>query len=199
MLRIIHAQTVSGAILIDDLDDGMPNKQVYRLSSTADPKSYVRDGYANDVKQKCYVSRTKPGNSAIAGYIDLNQTQRVQLSADKGKISRLKAAGLITVVSFVASDLTTPNIVTADKDTPGAGDLTITGTNFLSVAPNESSVALTGTGAVTLTRTQVLTGAGTWTNTSIVIPAALIPGVAVTTTSARVTADDANSNTVALT
>jgi hypothetical protein len=198
MLRLIHTQTTQGAILVDDIDDGLPNKTAHRLGSNADPKAYDRDGYANSPKQKCYVPRTKPGTPTIQGYIDLKQTDRVALSAGKGKIKKLKDAGLITVVSLTAADLSAPTVASAAIDTPGAGDVTITGTNMLSVSPNFTTVTFTGTGAVTLTQSQITTGGGTVGNTSIVIPAALVPGVAATTTSVKVRADDQDSGTVAL-
>jgi hypothetical protein len=89
-------------------------------------------------------------------------------------------------------------VSSAVLDTPGAGDVTITGTNMLSVSPNVTTVTFTGTGAVTLTQSQITTGGGTVSNTSIVIPAALVPGVAVATTSVKVRADDQDSGTVAL-
>ncbi len=194
MLRIIHAQTVSGGILIDDIDDGLPNKEVYRIGSHANPKALLTDGYANRAKQPCYVPRTKPTNAAIAGYIDLNQTQRVDLSAGKGKIFKLKQAGLVTVVSFVASDLAAPTITSATLNSPGAGDLTLVTTKALSVAPNISSVTITGSGAKSLTSTQITGGGATFPDTSIVIPAALIPSVAATTSSISLTADDQTSS-----
>ncbi len=199
MLRLIHNQTTQGAILVDDIDDGLPNKTAHRLGSTADPKAYDRDGYANSTKQKCYVPRTKPSDATIQGYIDLKQTDRVTLSAGKGKIKKLKDAGLITVVSLTTADLAAPTVASGVLDTPSAGDVTITGTNMLSVSPNFTTVTFTGTGAVALTQTQITTGGGTVSNTSIVIPAALIPSVVVTATSVKVRADDQNSATVALT
>jgi hypothetical protein len=122
----------------------------------------------------------------------------VTWSAGKGKIKKLKDAGFITVVSLTAADLSAPTVSSAVLDTPGAGDVTITGTNMLSVSPNVTTVTFTGTGAVTLTQSQITTGGGTVSNTSIVIPAALVPGVAVATTSVKVRADDQDSGTVAL-
>lgn len=199
MLRLIHTQTVQGAILVDDVDDGLPNKTAHRLGSTADPKAYKRDGYANAPKQKCYVPRVKATDATVAGFIDLNETARVLHSAKDGKIAGLVRAGKVTVVSLVASDLATPTLATATLDAPGAGDLTLAGTNFLSVAPDISKVVLTGTGAVTLTSTQITVGGGTFTATSIVIPAALVPGIAITTTSAKVVADGLNSPVIAVT
>jgi len=199
MLRLIHTQTVQGAILVDDIDDGLPNKTAHRLGSTADPKAYARDGYANAPKQPCYVPRTKPTNPLIAGFIDLNLTEKVSLSAGQGKIAKLKQAGFVTTVLFNASDLATPVIALADLGTPGVGDITITGSGFDSLAPNQSSVVITGTGAITLTRSQILVGGGTFADGAIFIPAALVPGVALVTSFAKVVADDKNSNVLVLT
>jgi len=180
MLRLIHSQTVTGGILVDDIDDGLPNKQVHRLGSSGDPKAYARDGYANAEKQKCYVPRVKAGEITIPGYIDLRETPRVVLSAAKGKIAKLVTAGRISVVSFSPSDIATPTITSGTRATPGAGDLTLVGTGFLSVSPDVSTVRVFGTGVgdVTLTSTQVLGGTGgVFTNTSIVIDTLLIPGL----------------------
>lgn len=180
MLRLVHAQTVQGSILVDDIDDGLPNKQVHRLGSTGDPKAYARDGYANADKQKCYIPRVKTGETTIPGYIDLRQTPRVTLSAGKGKIYKLQQAGLISVVSFQTSDIVTPVISSATRGSPGAGDLTIAGTGFLSVSPDVSTVifAGAGVGSKTLTSAQILAGAGgTFTGTSIVIDTLLIAGI----------------------
>lgn len=180
MLRLVHSQTVQGPIRVDDIDDGLPNKEVHRLGSSGDPKAYARDGAAGVDKQPCYVPRVKPGETTIPGYIDLRETPRVVLSAGKGKIFKLVQAGLITVVSFQPSDIVTPNITGGTRDAPGAGDLTLTGTGFLSVSPDVSTVRVFGTGVgnVTLTRTQVLGGAGgAFTDTSIVIDTLLIPGL----------------------
>lgn len=199
MLRLIHNHTVNAPILVDDIDDGLPNKMTHRLGGTADPKSYERDGYANAVKQPCYVPLTKPTNPNINGYIDLRQTEKVILSAGKGKIKKLADAGFITVVNFTASDVVAPVVTLADLNTPVVGALTITGSGFLSLAPNFSSVLLTGTPAPnTLTQTAIVAAGGTFTDTSIVIPALLIPGVAVGTTQVKVSADDQLSNTAAL-
>jgi len=194
MLRLIHTQTVQGAILVDDIDDGLPNKAVHRLGSTADPKAYVRDGYANKPKQACYVPRSQAstGFPLIKGYITLNETPRVTLSAGKGKIAGLQTAGLVTVVSLVASDLTAPTLATAVL----GATLVLTGTTFLSVAPDVTTVVITGTGAVTLTSAQIITGGGTVGATSIVIPVALIPGVVVATSSVKVLANERNTATV---
>lgn len=185
MLRLIHSQVGLGGILVDDLDDQLPNKEVHRMGSTADPKAYKRDGYANEPKQKAYIPRVKAGEPTIPGYIDLNETDRVTRSAGGGKIAGLQRAGLISVVSFVPSNLATPTVATADLGTPGVGDLTITGTGFLSLTPDVTSVIITGTGAQTIPSTLF----NSISDTVIVILAANVPGVALVTSFAQVRAD----------
>jgi hypothetical protein len=80
-----------------------------------------------------------------------------------------------------------------------AGVLTLTGAAgrggfFESIVPMAgfttytSSVVLTGTGAVTVTQAAILGAGGTFTDNLIVIPAVLIPGVAIGTTFAQVKA-----------
>lgn len=193
MYRLIHNQTTMGPIRIDDIDDGLPNKTAHRLGSTANPDAYERDGYANKPKQPCYVPYWKPGSTTIPGYIDLRETQRVELSAGKGKIFKFQQAAYVTVVTFAMSDLTAPAVTAANLGVPGPGDLTITGTNMLSIQPEVTSVVITGTGAVTLTQAQIIAGGGTVTDISIVIPAVLVPGIAAVTSFVEVLADAQSS------
>ena len=200
MLRLIHSQTQQGALLVDDIDDGLPNKTAHRMGSTADPKAYARDGYANKPKQSCYIPRVKPTDSTIAGYIDLEETARVLHSAGGGKILGLQAASLISVVSFVESDLDAPVITGVTLDSPAAGDVTIDGTSFLSVLPEITSVTLAGAGVgnVTLTAAQILAvSPGAVGDTQIIIDSTLIPGLAPLDT-VTVRADAQNSNTFAV-
>lgn len=187
MYRILHSQTVAGAILIDDIDDGLPNKDVHRLA-TGNPDALPRDGYSDKPKQPCYVPRTQAskGSPLIPGYIDLNQTPRVVLSAGKGKISKLQGGGLIKVLSIDPEDVKTPTLITAVLT---GGDLTITGTTFESIEPDISTVVITGTGAVTLTATAITDGGGSVSADEIVIPDTLLPGVAASTSSVRVVAN----------
>lgn len=195
MYRIYHNQTVAGAILIDDIDDGLPNKTVHRLGSNGDPDAYTADGYANKPKQPCYVPRTmaSAGLPLVPGFINLYETSRVVLSAGKGKISKLQAAGYISVVSLSPSDVATPTLSSAALS---GGDLTLTGTTFVSVAPDVTSVVITGTGATTLSAMEITDGGGSVSATSIQIPAALIPDVAATTSSVKVIANGKSSPVV---
>lgn len=207
MFRLVHAQTVLGPLYVDDIDDGLPNKTAKRLGSTADPKAYARDGYANSAKQPCYIPRVKPGDVTVPGFIDLDETQRVIHSAFNGKIKGLQRAGLISVVSLAASDLSTPVITAAQIAVPAAGDVTITGSNFLSIAPDFTVVRLFGAGVggtasapgLTLTTAQIVaTAPGAVSNTSIVIDT-LVNGALAAGDFIVVVADGRASNTFTVT
>lgn len=203
MLRLIHEQTVTGALLVDDIDDGLPNKQVKRLGSTANPKAYARDGYANAPKQPCYLPRVNPADSTLPGHIDLEETQRVTHSAFNGKIKGFQDAGMLRVVSLVAGDLAEPTITDAEIDVPAAGDLTIDGTGFLSVDPYVTRVELWGAGvggtssapSVILTQAAIeAVDPGAVSDTQIVIDATLMPSLAAGDM-VRVVADGQTSDT----
>jgi len=181
MLRLIHEQTVIGALLVDDIDDGLPNKQVKRLGSTANPDAYARDGYANASKQSCYVPRTNPSDPTLPGFIDLDETQRVTHSAFSGKIKGFQDAGFISIVSLDPSDLERPEIASGTLDAPEAGDVTIDGAGFLSVAPDTTTVRLFGPGVgdVTLSESQIIAAApGSVSAIQIVIDSTLVPSLA---------------------
>lgn len=181
MLRLIHAQTTQGALYVDDIDDGLPNKPTHRMGSVGDPQAYARDGYANDPKQPCYIPRVKTTDVTVAGYIDLEETERVIASAGGGKIAGLLRAALVSVVQFVEGDLATPVITATTPDAPAAGDLTITGTGFLSVLPEITTVVFAGAGigSVTLTAAQITAvSPGAVGATSIVIDSTLLAGLA---------------------
>lgn len=201
MLRLIHTQTEQGGLLIDDIDDGLPNKMTHRLGSVGDPAAYKRDGYANEPKQAVYVPRTRASDPTIAGSIDLLETERVVASQASGKIAGMVTAGHITVTSLVAADLDAPVVTAAEVDLPAAGDITIDGTGFLSVNPDVTSVRLFGGGVgdVTLTLAQIIAVApGAVSDTQIIIDTTIIGGL-VATDDVIVTADDQASNTFAVT
>lgn len=208
MIRLTHTQTTAGPLLVTDIDDGLPNKTAH--SGTGDPKRDQRDGSSlsgpdkstmpgvNWAKQASYVPRVKATNVAIAGYVDLIESDRVLMSVNKGVIKGLQTGGFLTVTSFTAADVAAPTVTSMQLNLPGAGDITITGTNLTSLAPNLTRVTLSGTGAVTLTQTQITTGGGTVGASSIVIPAALVPGVGDIVTTGTVTADDQTTTVVAV-
>lgn len=198
MLRLIHNQTVQGAILVDDIDDGLPNKEVHRLGSNGNPKAYERDGYANKPKQSCYIPRAQAAFPTIQGHIDLNQTPRVLFSAGKGKISKLSQAGLITVVSLTAAQVATP-VVTA-ATTVGL-NFQITGTTFVSVQPDTTTVTLAQAGGVSApapavwTQAAIIAAGGAISATQITIPTAAFTTAPVAGNTVVVQANEKNSNT----
>jgi hypothetical protein len=199
MLRLTHTQVAQGPLLISDIDDGLPNKTAKR--GVGHPDKYLRDGNhpggpdkstsrgSSALKQKCYVPRVKSGEVSIAGYIDLAETDRVLMSQARGVIRGLVAAGQLTVTSFPASDVAAPINLSARFNFPSAGDITISGSNLTSLAPDISSVVVTGSGAKTLTQAQIISDGGTVGASSIVVKATSIPGVAEQTSLVAVRAD----------
>lgn len=293
MLRLIHNQTISGSILINDIDDGLPNKSARRgvarekvsgipvlvAGGIKAPANYQRDGSSlggrdkstqpgvNYPKQKCYIPKYKllpngTHDTTVAGYIDINTSDRVLLSQDHGVIAGLAktiasnaAYPLITVTSFTAADVAAPTVASAvlrrgtgsgiafalgvvtltdagatfvagdvgkkikisgasnagnngtftiatrisntqitfanaagvDSDT---GDyvleLVITGTNLTSLAPDVTSVIITGTGAETLKQASF----ASITSIKIVISVTNLASVAPTTSSVKVNSDN---------
>jgi hypothetical protein len=209
MLRLAHTQVSTGGIIVNDIDDGLPNKTAKR--GTGDKDKYIRDGNSlgghdrstkpgvNNPKQKCYIpfwkilSNNPPTySSTVAGYIDVAETDRVLISQDRGVIHGLATktpSALITVTSFTAADVAAPTITSANM---AAGDgvdaLTMVVTNALSLAPDISSVKI---GTTVITKTQITGAGGTFTDTSIIIPKSLIPtSMIIGTTTITVTADN---------
>jgi len=96
-------------------------------------------------------------------------------------------------ISVVADDGSTafaaglPVLSTADLHTPSTGILTITGTGLGGFDNKETSVRVVGPNIDKLLEQRAIEAAGgSVSATSIVIPAALIPGATLTTTKARV-------------
>lgn len=91
-----------------------------------------------------------------------------------------------------------PTITNAQVNVPGPGDVTITGFGLGDEEVYETQVKFTGTGAKVLPHEIITNAGGTIAPTSIVIPAALIPGVVATTTSVQVRFTSLASNTFVL-
>lgn len=141
LVRVINQQTLpvglsrDGSILIDKIDRSQGN-------SESPP-------YAQIFKQKVYVPRSNPLNTAVKGYVDLVQTDEVKLASEPdGSIGGLVAAGKVTV-SVVSSALVAAPTASGVTD---ANPSVITGTTFLSVAPDLTYVEVTNpsTGATQL-------------------------------------------------
>lgn len=172
-IRLVHTQTQIGDLLVNDIEDGTPRRPF--------------DDYN---KQDVYVTfNRKFFNSAglvevdtdNPGFIDLLPTDDVLLSRDHGVIAGLADGGFVTVIDIADGALAAPAVATANQDNADATDATndyrveITGTNFLSTAPDVSTVLVTAANAATilLTDADITGGGGTFTDTSIIIPAAV--------------------------
>jgi hypothetical protein len=208
MLRLAHTQVSTGGILINDIDDGLPNKTAKR--GVGDKNKYQRDGNSlggtdrstardvNNPKQKCYIPYWKIGsNNSIPGYIDVAESDRVLISQDRGVIYGLahkSPSPLITVTSFTQADVTAPAITSAVVDVGNTYHLTITGTNLDSLAPDISTVTIVGSTTVTYTFAYIAAhggSVGAHPTTSVVIPEALLPaGIVAGTSTVSVTADN---------
>lgn len=168
MLRLIHNRTINSPILVDDLDDGLPNKQTHRLGSSGDPNAYKRDGYANYPKQPCYIPyalNTDPNFPNLPGYIDLQETGRVTHSAGKGKIKKLVDAGLITVIDFADADELdwTPQLNAAYLNNPFGGFTVVGGYALTSLPPYQTQLVLSnGVNSVTIPQSQFLSSEGAY-------------------------------------
>lgn len=170
LARVVNEQTLpqgisrDGSILLDKIDKSQGNSE--------------QPPYAQVAKQKLYVPYANPADPVVQGYVDLVQTDEVLLQLDpvEGSIGGLAntTPPRVSVTLFDSALIAAPVITTADADTPGGDDLTITGTTFLSVSPDRTRVLITTPGGVT----QIVEEADfdTHTATSIVILAADING-----------------------
>lgn len=170
-IRLVHNRTVAGAILINDIDQGLP---VEYLDEERKQDVYVT------YNRKYFSGLDVVTDTTTPGFIDLVPSDKVLLSRDSGVIAGHEAGGLITVLDIPTGALAAPTITTAEQDQAAGGDPTddyrveITGTNFVSYNPDVSTVSLTdGTSTVELTSTDITVGGGTFTATSIVIPASV--------------------------
>jgi len=208
MLRLAHTQVSTGGILINDIDDGLPNKTAKR--GVGDKNKYQRDGNSlggsdksvasdvNNLKQKCYIPFWKIGSgNSIPGYIDVAESDRVLISQDRGTIyglSHKAPSPLITVTSFTPADVTAPAITSAVVDSGSTYHLTITGTNLDSLSPDISTVNIVGSTTVTYTFAYIAAhggSVGAHPTTSVVIPEALLPaGIVAGTSTVSLTADN---------
>jgi hypothetical protein len=136
---------------------------------------------------------------------DISELRNANFNPDSRRLPPLVSGAAISVVQddgVTAFAATLPVITLADLNTPGAGDLTITGTGLGTLERQETAVRLSNatTGySKTLLQKFIEAGGGTVSATSVVIPAALIPGATLATTSAQVMVRQRVSGTTALT
>jgi len=147
-----------------------------------------------------FIESTVAIDAFLVGYIaDL---RNANFNPDPSRLPPLVNGPAVTVVTDDGVTLfaaTLPTIALADLNTPGAGDLTITGTGLGDFDRDETTVHLTGAITKTLLQRFITAGGGTVADTSIFIPAALIPGATLATTFAQVKVRQRVSAVVALT
>lgn len=136
-------------------------------------------------------------DSFIAG--DLSQLLNANFNPDPRRVPPLVAGAAIEVVQddgTTAFAAAAPALTSATLGTPGAGDVTIVGTDLSAQGTPqaeryETVVKFIGTGTppggdLVIPQRLIESNGGSVTTTAIVIPAVLIPGVATTTTSCQV-------------
>lgn len=188
LVRVIHSQVLTpgisrdGSILLDKIDKSQGN-------SDSPP-------YAQNPKQQVYVPYADPTTPSFAGYVDLIQTDEVKLQAEQpgGVITKLESAGHISTVVFQSNLIATPVITAA---VAAGGDVTLTGTTFLSVTPTTTTVRIGPT--VNALQTILSADFDTFTTTSIVILDGDITGTAVAGWVVQVFANNKLSNTFTVT
>lgn len=169
LYRLVHSQNSEGALLIPDIEAGLPNEAFGFYYKQPVYVPYYRTYFDND--GLVAVDRTQPG------YVDLVPSDKVKLSEDDGCISGLAANGFLTVVNIPTGALDAPTISSTTHDTTTSatsgtddGLVDITGTNLLSYNPDTTSIELTD-GVTTSTVTADDAGVSV-TATSITITAA---------------------------
>ena len=187
LARVVNEQTLpqgisrDGSILLDKIDKSQGNSE--------------QPPYAQVPKQKLYVPFANPADAGVKGYVDLVQTDEVLLQLEPdGSIGGLAntVPPRVSVTLFDSALVAAPVITAADADTPGADDLTIDGTTFLSVSPDRTRVYITNPSGVTQIVEQV--DFDTHTATQIVILAANIDGSIAPGWTVRVFANSKFSN-----
>ena len=190
LARVINEQTLpqgisrDGSILLDKIDKSQGNSE--------------NPPYAQNPKQKLYVPFVNPLDVAVKGYVDLVQTDEVMLQLDpvEGSIGALANTTPARVsISLFSSALIAAPVLTTAVD--NVGNVTLTGTTFLSVAPDRTRVILTNASGVQQTIEEA--DFDTHNATTIVILDADISGSPATTWTAQVFANSQLSAVVQLT
>jgi hypothetical protein len=125
-------------------------------------------------------------DSFLVGY--LSEYRNASFNPDPRRVPALSSGAAVEVVADDGSTPyagTLPTITTSTLGSPTAGDVTIAGTGLGGEAP-ETKVKFTGDVVKLLDQRLIEANGGSVSSTAIVIPAALIPGAATTTTSVQV-------------
>lgn len=119
----------------------------------------------------------------------LSEYRSASYNPDSRRLPSLGAGAAISVVAddgVTAFAPTLPVVSSATHDSPTSGALTIAGTGLGVFDRKETVVKLTGKVNKTLAQVVIERAGGSVSATSIVIPASLIPGLTVATTSVQV-------------
>lgn len=138
-----------------------------------------------------------------AGTVTLTDAGASFVAGDVGKKIRITGAtnpgnnGTFTIATVPSgTQVTFANASGVDSDSGNyVIELVITGTNLTSLAPDITSVVVTGTGATTFRQSQFYSISATVIRISVQI----LGSIAVTTSSVKIIADNKNSATVAVT
>lgn len=153
-LRVIHQQITTKSILLDKIDRAQGNFE----------------GYSGALKQKIYVPYSGVLDSTTKGYVDLEKTSEVLLSADPtGSIGGLESLGFVSTSTIDSDNTETPTVTNSVFAT---GKLTVSGTKMVSFDPDVTRVIITNDSGVT----QVVSDFDSNSATSIVINAGDISG-----------------------
>jgi hypothetical protein len=112
--RFVHNQDQEGEILIDDVEDGLPNKPFgrFRKQQVYIPyhRKYTEVKASGEVVVK--EDRSKPG------FVDLVRTEQVEKSIQNGALSGLADKGDLNKIEVQAGQDDPPSIDSAYVDTP---------------------------------------------------------------------------------
>jgi hypothetical protein len=136
--RLVHTQVEKGPMIIVDTDQGVP---VEHLDMERKQPVYVPFHKKSTVTEGPIAKVVTDLN--LPGFIDLVPSDKVKLSVEHGVIKVLADKGYIHVVELPTGFTgAAPTIASAVQDDNGNGDVTVSGTGFLSYVPYATSVTL---------------------------------------------------------
>lgn len=181
--------TISGLQAIDVIQEPLPGSTTTTVEVSNTPLDRIHyflmfvDGEVTNVK---WGGSAQP--VSMAAFNDLFVVRGKGVYGAVGSLDTVAitvpGTSAVNVTFVIGRDATgtlpaDPTVAVADLNTPGAGDLTITGTGFISVPPFYTDVVIAGVGAETITLDPAFFAANptaTITATSIFIPAAALAG-----------------------
>lgn len=135
LIRLLHTQSTDGPLLVTDIESGLPNERfgIYRKQ----PGVYV-PYYRTYFNQDGLVEVDRD----TAGFVDLVPSDKAVASLDRGVIAKFVEKGFVTATEIPSGALNAPVVTEAEQT--GTGDVTVTGANFVSFAPDTTRVQVAG-------------------------------------------------------